>query len=350
MQDEPTRLDDEDQGTSFPPSSPISSHTTNQEGREHISRPGTPPDHGGPQDATHSATRQKGASGGLLLTATGSLSTSSDSVPGPPATAGNTGCRVPPRSTAALHPTPSLQASSASQETATGRGVSTDLPTAWGDLLGRWSWDLFGSHTFREDVHPEAAFKIFRLFVSILNRKLYGPRWFKHGKGIVWVCAMERQARGVVHFHTLLKSPELVELMRSTWRPGERKGSLVNDVNGLWDALAGFARIEPIALEAAVRGYVAKYVLKGGEIELGGPGMPEVKRTGHPARVDRAWLTTEVGRGLARDILEAVTTPEERQVLMARFETPTRRDTADLLAEVRVRVLAYKAGHREPTA
>ena len=123
----------------------------------------------------------------------------------------------------------------------------------------------------------------------------------------------------------------------------------MNDVNGLWDALAGFARIEPIALEAAVRGYVSKYVLKGGEIELGGPGMPEGKRTGYPARVDRAWLTTEVGRVLARDILEAVTTPEERQVLMARFDTPTRRDTADLLAEVRARVLAYRAGYRKPT-
>jgi hypothetical protein len=228
--------------------------------------------------------------------------------------------------------------------------ASEDLPTAWVNLLGRWSWDLFGSHTFREDVHPEAAFKRFRLFISILNRKLYGPRWHKHGQGIIWVCAMERQGRGVVHFHTLLKSRELVELMQSTWRPGDHKNSWVNEVNGLWDALAGFARIEPIEASAAVRGYVAKYVLKGGEIELGGPGMPEFKWTGHPSRVDRVWLTTEVGKATARGILEAVTTPGERATLMARFSRPTRRATADLLADVRVRALAYKAGHRKPVA
>lgn len=230
------------------------------------------------------------------------------------------------------------------------RQASEDLQTAWGNLLGRWTWDLFGSHTFREDVHPEAAFKTFRLFISILNRKLYGPRYRKHGKGITWVCAMERQGRGVVHFHTMLKSAELVELMRTTWRPGERNNSWVNDVNGLWDALAGFARIEVIESAAAVQGYVSKYVLKGGEIELGGPGMPRIEWSGHPARVDRVWLTTDVGRATARAIVEAVTTPEEREKLLGRFTGKTRRQTADLLEDVRVRALAFRAGYRESTA
>lgn len=194
-------------------------------------------------------------------------------------------------------------------------GASTDLRGAWIDLLGRWPWDLFGNHTFREDVHPEAAFKAFRLFISMLNRKLYGPRWHKRGKGIRWVCAMERQARGVVHFHSLLASPELVELLKSSWSPDE-EGRWQNEVLELWNSLAGFARIEPIKNDDLVRGYVSKYVVKGGEIELGGPGMPEYQWAGHPARVDRRWITTEVGRASAMARIRRVVTDAELSAML----------------------------------
>jgi len=222
-----------------------------------------------------------------------------------------------------------------------------DLRAAWVEFLGRWTWDLFGSHTFREDAHPEAAMKRFRLFVSILNRKLYGPRWYKQGRGIRWVCAMERQARGVVHFHSLLASPELVELLRASWRPGAAAGRWKNEVNELWNALAGFARIGPIESPAAVQRYVSKYVTKErreGEIDLGGPGMHEVKRAGYPARVDRPWLATAIGRATAQAILEQVTTEEERAGLRSWAEglPGSRRGTAALRGSVRLRALAAR--------
>jgi hypothetical protein len=41
-----------------------------------------------------------------------------------------------------------------------------------------------------------------------------------------------------------------------------------------WHELAGYARIEPIESTAAVARYVSKYVVKGGEIDLGGPLVP----------------------------------------------------------------------------
>jgi hypothetical protein len=144
------------------------------------------------------------------------------------------------------------------------------LQESWVELLSRYHWDLFGSLTFREETHPESAYKRFRLFVSKLNRKLYGPRWFKHNKGISYCLALEHQRRGVVHFHCLLAEPELVPMLKGSWFQQE-DGRWANELNELWNELAGFARIEPVQQLEAVRRYVSKYVLKGGEIDLGGP-------------------------------------------------------------------------------
>jgi hypothetical protein len=148
---------------------------------------------------------------------------------------------------------------------------TSGLRDAWVKLLGEFHWDLFGTLTFRNDTHPEAALKLFRLFVSQLNRKLYGPRWSKHGKGIGWCVALERQLRGVLHLHCLLAEPELTRLLKSSWF--KENGHWANALNESWNALAGFARIEPIKHAELVAGYVSKYVIKGGEIDLGGPLM-----------------------------------------------------------------------------
>ena len=133
------------------------------------------------------------------------------------------------------------------------------LTKAWTDLLGRWRWDWFATLTFRGDwVHPEKANSKFRVWTSRINRTLYGPRWYKHEKGVWWVRALEHQRRGVIHYHTLLGGDRLADLRRLSWMDE-------------WDKLAGFARIEPPRSSDAVRTYCAKYVVKGGEIDLGGP-------------------------------------------------------------------------------
>src|SRR5262245_36635738 len=46
------------------------------------------------------------------------------------------------------------------------------LRDAWIALLGRWEWEWFCTFTFRDLVHPEAADKRFRVFVSQANRVL----------------------------------------------------------------------------------------------------------------------------------------------------------------------------------
>ena len=147
------------------------------------------------------------------------------------------------------------------------------LQEAWIDLLSRYHWDLFGSLTFRDETHPESAHKRFRLFLSMLNRKLYGPRWWKHGQGVSYCVAMERQQRGVLHFHVLLADPELTNLLKGSWF--KLDGRWANELNEMWNQVAGFARIEPIKVCELVQRYVSKYVVKGGEIDLGGPLMQQ---------------------------------------------------------------------------
>jgi hypothetical protein len=161
-------------------------------------------------------------------------------------------------------PTQSFRRASECTNTATAK-----LQAAWIELLSRFHWDLFGSLTFRDETHPESAYKRLRLFVSMLNRKLYGPRWFKHGKGISYCVAMERQERGVLHFHVLLADPELTHLLKGSWF--KLDGRWANELNEMWNQVAGFARIEPIGCLDLVKNYVTKYVIKGGEIDLGGP-------------------------------------------------------------------------------
>jgi hypothetical protein len=115
---------------------------------------------------------------------------------------------------------------------------------------------LHGYHYLRESVHPESVEKRLRLFISMVNRELYGPRWHKKGLGVQWVRPLEYQRRGVIHYHALAAGVQ--ELRRLTWMD-------------IWQELAGYARIEPIRDRAAVPRYVSKYVVKGGELDLGGP-------------------------------------------------------------------------------
>jgi hypothetical protein len=122
------------------------------------------------------------------------------------------------------------------------------LQDAWVVFLRQWVWQWFCTFTFRDIVHPESADKRFHLFISMVNRELYGPRWHKKGLGVQWVRALEFQKRGVIHYHALVAGVQ--DLRRLTWMD-------------IWNELAGYARIEAIKDPTAVRRYVSKYVVKG---------------------------------------------------------------------------------------
>ena len=138
---------------------------------------------------------------------------------------------------------------------------SESLVEAWRDFLARFPMQWFCTFTFTEDVHPERGAKLFRLFVRKLNQSLYGRHFERKGKdGVFWALAWEYQKRGVLHFHALRGDVEdlNVRARRLDWM----------DIWHGFGKPAGFARIEAIDSQDAVRDYVTKYVAKGGQIDL----------------------------------------------------------------------------------
>ena len=147
------------------------------------------------------------------------------------------------------------------------------LQDGWIELLGRVPWEWFATLTFREEISPAAADKRFRTLISMGNREIYGPRWSKKRKGIIWARAIETQRRGVIHMHALLSGVGGLSPLSFRLR---------------WNELSGFSKIELPRNSLAVRRYVTKYVRRGGEIDIGGcwprslipaslPSPPEVR-------------------------------------------------------------------------
>lgn len=54
-----------------------------------------------------------------------------------------------------------------------------ELRSAWATFLGRRSWDRFAPLTFKEPPRPEHIEELFRVWVSMLKRKLRSVRWPK---------------------------------------------------------------------------------------------------------------------------------------------------------------------------
>lgn len=141
-----------------------------------------------------------------------------------------------------------------------------ELRDAWDLLLSRYPWEWFVTLTFTDHIHDESAEKRFRLWISMLNRDLFGPRWYKKpGGGVYWARARELQKRGVIHYHILISG--VGDTRRLTWMDK-------------WFELGGntgFARIESVNNQIAVNRYLTKYVAKDGQIDLS-PNLKDISQ------------------------------------------------------------------------
>jgi len=139
--------------------------------------------------------------------------------------------------------------------------VGSPLCEEWTKFLERYEWQWFGTFTFRDEVHPEAAAKAFRFWVAMIDASKLGPNYQRPSKFLFrvrWVRALEWQKRRVLHYHALINNLGLYDSSRQ-----------VRDFwSEEWNKLAGFASLRPISDIGGVTGYVAKYVSKGGEIDL----------------------------------------------------------------------------------
>jgi len=135
------------------------------------------------------------------------------------------------------------------------------LESAWVEMIQRHDWQWFATFTFREEVHPEKADKLFRLWCALLDEMHLGKNWSRKNKAphrLQWVRGLEWQKRGVLHYHALIRNlpPYRDGLEHRQFCAGE------------WDKLAGFAYILPVAEIGGVAGYISKYCSKGGEVDF----------------------------------------------------------------------------------
>lgn len=202
--------------------------------------------------------------------------------------------------------------------------VADPLRDAWTGMLSRYAWQWFVTLTFRADVHPEAADKRFRQWLKLL-RDEHRRTGVLVGE-LLWARGIERQQRGVLHFHVLLANVGQLRYAqaREFWREG-------------------FVWIEPVGSVEAVADYVAKYVTKGGEIDMGGDGIPEGVRVTWPHRT--------YSRGKVRAALAGLT-EAERDELMRWVETDRRPSTRPdaLLSRARAAVEAQNVARMRASA
>lgn len=171
------------------------------------------------------------------------------------------------------------------------------LRSAWSDLLSRYTWDSFGTHTWnrsRRDTFE--AVKCWRIWLQRgmeneavkrglmvlvekprydgcgrqvgVDRQRYGKFWRGWRRGDhaylpVYVLGVERHRSGDVHLHSLIKyPPAMPDCSRrdlwSLWYRPVPDGGL-----GL-----GRNRIEPPTVQADVNEYISKYVTKGGDLVI----------------------------------------------------------------------------------
>lgn len=135
------------------------------------------------------------------------------------------------------------------------------LREAWGIFLAQYPWQWFITLTFVVDVHPEEAEKKLRVWVSQMNRQLYGRNWKRKGLGIYWVCSFEYQKRGILHIHGVMNGVEQLNPFEAM-KLWERL-----DIDRPSHAVkTGYARIYPIKNLHATCLYVTKYVSKEGDV------------------------------------------------------------------------------------
>ena len=134
--------------------------------------------------------------------------------------------------------------------------VSVKLAIQMGyiQFLNQWNWDYFYTLTFREDIHPDYADKLFKRWISGLNRQYFGKRYYKRSQFIDWSRAKEFQKNGRLHYHGLMNTPP-------DFNPMAAKEAWLTLDGNIMEGKTGIARIHR-AIQPAAEVYVTKYITK----------------------------------------------------------------------------------------
>jgi hypothetical protein len=129
--------------------------------------------------------------------------------------------------------------------------IHSDVTTEW--LLKMTRWMNFITLTFRVETPPDIAKRKLYSLIHTLNVDLLGKHYTrKVGHSYFWYAfGIEYQMRDVIHYHLITDSPIHFDLVHS-----------------FWNYHAGFAWTEIIKDQDDTVGYIAKYIQKGGEVEV----------------------------------------------------------------------------------
>jgi hypothetical protein len=159
-----------------------------------------------------------------------------------------------------------------------GGGMSrVQVAVGYAELMGRFSLPLFLTQTFTQPgnrlvegrrmwgspfTHPEAVVKAHRYTCNLINVALHGNHWKRRGiDGVQSILGIEKHKSGQAHSHAVLGHPD-IDL-------GSPDLSVLRrDIRNMCYEQWGIATLEVAKSPEHCNAYVAKYIVKDGEIYL----------------------------------------------------------------------------------
>ena len=131
------------------------------------------------------------------------------------------------------------------------RKYLTDQNVSW--ILSLADWKVSLTLTFRDEKPNDVAVAYFKRLVRELNKGVFGKKYTKivNHSYFSYALGVEYQRRDVIHFHVIIDKP--VDF---------------NKIHTLWNDWAGFAWTDIIRSKYDCVRYIAKYNLKGGQVEV----------------------------------------------------------------------------------
>lgn len=117
--------------------------------------------------------------------------------------------------------------------------------------------DWVSDISYNKDAQERFARQQYLIWIRKVNESIYGRRFRERGLGVDNVYGMEFQKRGVIHLHALLKGiPKEVSMehwAKTWWHEHENNG---------------YATIEAYNPQLGAVGYLGKYIVKGGQVDV----------------------------------------------------------------------------------
>lgn len=145
---------------------------------------------------------------------------------------------------------------------------------AWASWLSSESWDVFLTLTDPGMSHPEQMTKRWRYVERSINESLYGKNFRRRNQGIETIVGIERQTRGSVHAHGLIRIPDHdardpLQFNLKFWQKFCSELGFRFDPKTGKRVPGGWAMLDiPKSQEDVVK-YVTGYVVKDGELIIG---------------------------------------------------------------------------------